>query len=114
MDGRFVPAGWGALEPRWRNLFENDAAVQFDHRLLGYIFAAAALIVAAIRWRASRWRDTDRWALLVLVLVGTQIWLGIATLVLVVPVGLALMHQGLAFVIAGSIAAWLADVIRVR
>ncbi len=46
-----------------------------------------------------------RIALLVLL----QVVLGISTLVLHVPLTLALGHQALAFMLAGAVVAWLAD-----
>jgi heme A synthase len=39
-----------------------------------------------------------------------QVVLGISTLVLAVPLPLALGHQALAFMLAGAIGAWLADI----
>ena len=46
MDGALVPAGYAALRPVWLNLFENVAAVQFDHRLLATLTALSGLGVA--------------------------------------------------------------------
>ena len=43
MDGSFVPAGYGQLEPFVRNWFENVAAVQFDHRVLAMTAVAATM-----------------------------------------------------------------------
>ena len=41
MGGRFIPAGiqeeWNRFTPRVRNVFENVALVQFDHRMLAYV-----------------------------------------------------------------------------
>lgn len=51
MDGRLVPAGWDALSPWWRNLFETIPAVQFDHRLLATLTAACALGTVALGLR---------------------------------------------------------------
>ena len=42
MDGRLVPAGYAALSPFGRNLVENIAAVQFNHRLLATLSGIAA------------------------------------------------------------------------
>lgn len=44
MDGRFVPDGYGELTPWWLNPFDNIAAVQFDHRIMAYLTAAAVQI----------------------------------------------------------------------
>ena len=55
MGGRFIPSGiqeeWDRFTPRFRNLFENVALVQFDHRMLAYTTVAAGtgLFVSAMR-----------------------------------------------------------------
>lgn len=93
MDGRVVPEGYAALQPWWRNLTENVAAVQFNHRLLATLTAGFALATAALGLRASRARPV-RLALLALGgSVAVQYVLGVATLLLVVPVGLGTAHQ---------------------
>ncbi len=97
MDGRLIPPGYGQLEPLWRNLTENIAAVQFDHRLLATltVLTAACTLVIGFAGQPSR---ASRCAL---VAFGMRrrwcnICLGVATLLLVVPVGLAAMHQAVA------------------
>ncbi len=93
MDGHVVPEGYARLEPFLRNLTENIAAVQFDHRLLATLtaLAAAALVVVGF---AARPPPLVRLPLLALALaVAVQYLLGIATLLLVVPVWLAAAHQ---------------------
>jgi cytochrome c oxidase assembly protein subunit 15 len=94
MHGALVPPEIMMLEPWWRNFFWNIATVQFDHRLLAWTLA---LVVPLLWWKL---RSTDalpsraRWgghALLALLVL--QIALGVATLVLVVPIPLAAAHQ---------------------
>jgi cytochrome c oxidase assembly protein subunit 15 len=93
MDGALVPEGYWQLQPWWRNFFENVAAVQFDHRLLA--LASLAAIIAfwlaghrhALAARGRRALD----ALLAMALL--QVALGVATLLLVVPLPLAAAHQ---------------------
>ena len=91
MDGGLVPSGLAAMEPLWRNPFENALTVQFDHRLLAYVIFALATLHAAL----SRGTST----LLLLGSVILQASLGIATLLLHVPIALALVHQGGALVL---------------
>ena len=92
MDGRLVPDGYGTLQPFLRNLTENIAAVQFDHRLLATLTTATVLATLAWGWRHAR--GAARPALLALGgAVGVQYALGIATLLLVVPAGLGTAHQ---------------------
>ena len=83
------------LEPWWRNFFWNMATVQFDHRLIAWLLAlarAAAVVEAAAR-RAGCRRARAAAATLLLALLALQIALGIATLLLVVPLPLAALHQ---------------------
>ncbi len=100
MDGGFIPSGYFFLSPWPLNFFENIAAVQFNHRLVGYvIFAAVGLLVATARKQAIS--APVRTALYVLVgVVLAQIALGIWTLLAVVPLALGLAHQ------AGALAAF--------
>jgi cytochrome c oxidase assembly protein subunit 15 len=94
MDGSVVPAGYSQLQPFLRNWFENVAAVQFDHRLLAMTTAAAVLLL----WWAGRRAALPapvRLALHALLAVAVvQFALGVATLLLVVPIPLAAAHQG--------------------
>jgi cytochrome c oxidase assembly protein subunit 15 len=93
MDGSLVPRGYGALEPFWRNWFDNVAAVQFDHRALAVATVLFVLGLGVIGLRAAL-PAAARPALLALVaVVLLQAALGISTLLLVVPVPLAAAHQ---------------------
>ncbi len=93
MDGEWVPAGYDLMAPWVLNLFENEIAVQFNHRLL----AVATLGLAFALWLWSRRLDLSAQARqacdLVLAMAVLQFGLGVATLLLVVPVGLAALHQ---------------------
>jgi cytochrome c oxidase assembly protein subunit 15 len=93
MDGRLVPADYARLHPFIRNLFANVAAIQFDHRLLAVTTFAAIVLVAAAGWRARLPKPAHiaLWALLAAV--AAQVTLGISTLLLVVPIPLAVAHQ---------------------
>ena len=92
MDGRIVPDGYMQLRPLLLNLVENNAAVQFDHRLLASLSLIASLATVAMGWRSAA-----RPVLLLLAgAVGLQYALGIATLLAVVPPELATLHQAMA------------------
>jgi len=112
MAGRLVPEGIFGLEPLWRNFFENPATVQFIHRLLAISTLAA---VAALWWRSRR-LSSDDWLLrrgltVLLVVALAQVGLGIATLLLYVPVTIGTIHQGGAVVLLATllVADWLAS-----
>jgi len=93
MDGNFVPEGYTQLSPFIRNWFESIPAVQFDHRLL----AETTVSVVVLLWIAGRRAALLHPARLALdaLFAATllQASLGIATLLLVVPVPLATAHQ---------------------
>ena len=86
------------LEPRWRNMFETTATVQWNHRVLGTSTAVSALTLAGLGLAhpAARSAVTPqaRRGLQVLggVAVG-QMSLGVVTLLNYVPLGLAAAHQ---------------------
>ncbi|HVN35942.1 MAG TPA: COX15/CtaA family protein [Casimicrobiaceae bacterium] len=94
MNGSVVPPEIFMIEPPWRNFFWNMATVQFDHRLIAWLIAFTApllwLRVGATEGLPRRARVGGH---LLLALVAVQIALGIATLLLVVPIPLAAAHQ---------------------
>ena len=99
MDGQLLPAGYASLAPFWRNFTENIAAVQFDHRLLASFSFVAALAAAAAGWRLPRAHPARRALVSLAGLVVVQYVLGVATLLLVVPVALAVAHQAMAVLV---------------
>ena len=94
MNGRWIPPGLLLLEPWYRNFIDNMTTVQFDHRLLAWALAA---LVPWFAWRVHATPEVDarvrRAASFLLALLVVQIALGIATLLLVVPLPLAAAHQ---------------------
>ena len=99
MNGDFLPPETFMLEPLWQNFFTNMATVQFDHRMLAW------LLMGLIPWFSWRvWNETPaaRTAVVLLTLwLATQAGLGIATLLLQVPVALGAAHQAGAMVLFG-------------
>jgi cytochrome c oxidase assembly protein subunit 15 len=90
MDGRLVPAGYATLQPLLRNLTENVAAVQFDHRLLASISLILVTSLAVVGGRAGLSRPLMT---CLFAAVAGQYVLGVTTLLLAVPVAVATMHQ---------------------
>ncbi|MGE0875920.1 MAG: COX15/CtaA family protein [Burkholderiales bacterium] len=94
MNGHWIPPEILQLDPWWMNLFWNVATVQFDHRLGAWLLA---LFVPWLWLRCRAAPDDAQFASSVLLfLVALQIGLGIATLLLRVPVELGVAHQGTA------------------
>ena len=96
MGDGLVPPDYAALQPFARNLTENLAAVQFDHRLLATATAGLVLATAWIGLRSAVPRTVRRAAAVMGIAVLAQYALGIGTLLLVVPVDLAVAHQATA------------------
>jgi cytochrome c oxidase assembly protein subunit 15 len=93
MNDYLVPPEYLALRPWYQNLFNNVAAVQFDHRLIAWLLA---ILVPAfwLRTRSMQIGSRARLACNLLVLaLALQIALGISTLLLRVPLPLAAAHQ---------------------
>jgi heme a synthase len=102
MDGELVPSSYHQLQPFWRNLTENLAAVQFDHRLLATLTALSAIgtLVVGVATRTS---SAVRQALMVLACFALlQYLLGVATLLSVVQIDLAAAHQTVALLLLTS------------
>jgi cytochrome c oxidase assembly protein subunit 15 len=107
MDGRLFPAGYLDLDPIWKNLTANIAAVQFNHRLLATLTGLAALGAGLAAWRHLAPGLARRAVLVLTAAVGAQYALGILTLIHVVPVGLGTLHQTVAVgVLAAGLFAW--------
>ena len=111
MGGGFIPEGIMALSPFYLNFFENIPTVQFDHRVLAVTTFVAVMV---FWWRAGTKQLTTAQGLATKVLASVavvQVGLGISTLLLVVPVPLAALHQTGALVLL-CIAVWLAHEFR--
>lgn len=100
MDGDLVPPlhSLFSVTPWIENFVDNHALVQFDHRLTAYLVLLLAA-AHALDARVSGPPDAARRAAGLLALVLSQAVLGIATLLLAVPLWAALAHQVLAMAV---------------
>jgi len=101
MGGSLIPEGIGALSPWYLNLLENMVTVQFDHRWL----AVGTGILLIVWYMRGRFRFEEpvlqRSFKLVGMMVIVQLLLGIATLLMQVPVLLGVLHQAGALLLFG-------------
>jgi cytochrome c oxidase assembly protein subunit 15 len=99
MDGALVPPldSLFAIRPWIENFVDNHALVQLDHRMTAYLVVLVA-ILHAVDARLSG-SDAAGRAAGVAVLVLSQAALGIATLLLAIPLWAALAHQVLAMAV---------------
>jgi heme a synthase len=110
MNGHFLPPEYFMLQPWWDNFLHNMAAVQFNHRLIAW---ALFLFIPALWWSVRRVDSSEAQlaSALLLAMLGVQLALGIATLLLRVPVALGTAHQAGALVLFG-LSLWLAHALR--
>ncbi len=100
LAGAWIPEGLWAMS--WESLFFSGLTVMFQHRVLGILML---LLTYALAFRASRARISSeaRWAAYATALLATvQVGLGIATVLLHVPVLLGALHQGNAALLLGA------------
>ena len=98
IDGALIPSAERLLfeSPAWRNLFENNLMVQFNHRMVAYLLWAVSLAHAFDAWRTGVARGG---ALTLACAVTLQAGIGIVTLLHQAPLPLALLHQAAAIVV---------------
>lgn len=107
MGGRLIPSDLLWLENTFQNFVANPIAVQWLHRLIGTVLL---LLIAGLFVRVQKQvRDplSRRLNTALLALIVTQYGLGIATLLLLVPVGLGVIHQATAMILFGVWLIWL-------
>jgi cytochrome c oxidase assembly protein subunit 15 len=106
MGDGFLPREYGELSPWPANLTENVAAVQFNHRMLALI--TFAVVTYVFFWARRRTvPPLARMAIRGSAAIGTlQVVLGIVTLLLAAPLGLAVAHQiGAVGLLTGAVVA---------
>ena len=101
IDGSVVPSADRLFfdTPLWRNLFENTLTVQFNHRMVAYLIWVLALLHVADVARTVGRGVALRGAVWLAAVITLQALLGIATLLLQVPILLALLHQATAVIV---------------
>ena len=103
IDGYFWPPfdKLTLLTPLWRNFLDNIMLVQFQHRMIAYAVSVLALAQALYTSQVAAGSRAVRRAWAVWGLVAMQIAIGIAALVLVVPLWAGLLHQAFAMIVLG-------------
>ncbi len=93
MDGAFIPSGLWTSPSTFLSLFEDHLTTQFDHRMVAYLITIWAVFHALFLNHISDGiLRTSAWLMVGVIFL--QIVLGIATLLMVVPVSLGVLHQG--------------------
>ena len=92
MHGQWLADAALMIEPSWRNIIENGVMIQFIHRWLGALLVLGVMGLAYMSARSGMMLPA---AFLITVTL-TQFGLGVATLMLRVPVALGSLHQAVA------------------
>lgn len=95
MDGHVIPEDLFFLQPTWLNIFENRATVQFIHRTLALLILVLTVILTIKNASVK-----PVYAMLLSVII--QIILGVVTLLLYIPMAIAIAHQMFSFILFGS------------
>jgi len=117
MGGRLMPTNLLEMDSTLLNFIANPAAVQWVHRLLGTALSLSVIgLFFAVRRRADRLARSgagaERYSRAVLAIVVVQYTLGVATLLMHVPVSLGVIHQSVAMILFGVWLAWLHQTLR--
>lgn len=103
MQGAWIPDAVSTMEPFWLNFLEGRAALQFVHRSLGVLvllFGIGILSMILLRRHLASLRKAALFFGGTLLL---QFLLGVFTLVLEVPLSLAVLHQVGALFLMGTV-----------
>ncbi|MEO0359439.1 MAG: COX15/CtaA family protein, partial [Pseudomonadota bacterium] len=92
MAGGLLPPDLFALDPWWRNFFEDDGLVQFMHRISGYALFAFAIFVG-LRAAKSPNKQTRKAFGTVGLLMVVQMVIGVVTVMNAAPLHFAILHQ---------------------
>ena len=103
MAGGFFPPDLFAMEPFWRNFFEDPGLVQFMHRIAGYLLFGFGVFL----WLVTRQIGNKSVSFAFKIVLGfmiLQVTLGVITIVYSAPWYFAILHQ------FGAVLLWLAAI----
>lgn len=102
MNGRIMPEEVLIMQPAWINIFENQATVQFIHRMLAYVIVVLAIVLFYEIQKEKITGLKRKGVLFLLFSILVQFLLGVFTLLSGVDFTLAILHQATAFFVFSS------------
>ncbi len=103
MGKQLIPKEFLSVTPWWNDLLENPVTIQFIHRCL----ATTTVLLCLGLWFYQKDMPLPKLVsnayISIAICAFLQFTLGILTLLLMVPVEIATLHQGFAFVLFGSL-----------
>ena len=103
MDGSLIPDQIYDTSPFWLAPFEDIRTVQFNHRMVAYLLVAVTIWIWFRIWRDPYAAQLTIETTIFAALITLQVLLGIATLLMAVPLSLALAHQAGAILALGMV-----------
>lgn len=103
MGEHLLPHEFFSQTPWWKDLLENPPSVQFVHRLLALSTTLACVGIWIYQRDLLIPKNLSHGFTVIMLSALLQLSLGISTLLLEVPLPLAVLHQGFAFVLFGSV-----------
>lgn len=102
MGERPWPRGYLQIIQDWRAAFEHPVIAQFHHRVLATATLVVLLLIGVRAHARAISRPVRRAATLTAALAMVQVILGVTTLLLRVPIGVAVLHQATALAVLAS------------
>lgn len=96
----WLPENMYSLHPFWLNWFENLVSIHFNHRLLALILLVGIGVLCYLLYQQKT--NHHKLILLLLLLIGNQVLLGALTVLWLVPIPIAVAHQGNAFLLLAT------------
>ncbi|MCB0333037.1 MAG: COX15/CtaA family protein, partial [Bdellovibrionales bacterium] len=93
MNGEWIPSSLFALKPIWLNFFDNNVTLQFIHRWLALGILVSVAFFIHSHWKISSGSPLRKALVLLLGATLAQCILGITTLIFIIPLPLAILHQ---------------------
>jgi cytochrome c oxidase assembly protein subunit 15 len=107
MDGSFIPGDLFAIDPAWRNFFENPKMAQFIHRIGAYLIFIMVFLHMALTMAREPGTTHARRSIVLWLLVTMQAALGVAALLTQAHPHAAITHQAMALIVlAFAVAHW--------
>lgn len=93
MNGHFMPEEIFTLQPFWKDIFYNPATIQFFHRLLAFASLTLGFYVFLSARKEPVSPKLKHVSIMIAGALSMQVILGVATVVMQVPIWLGVVHQ---------------------
>lgn len=103
MGGNIIPHEFLSQSPWWKDFIENPVSIQFLHRILASCTAFLCVWIWVYQRNLPIPSSLSHAYAGVAIAALLQFSLGILTLLFIVPISLASLHQGFAFILVGSL-----------